>query len=470
MSSINWNQEVESRKEALLEDTKNLLKIKSVLDEENSTEDAPLGKGVKEALEFMLKLGEKDGFIAKNVGNLAGHLEFGQGDELLGILCHVDVVPEGDGWTSDPYAAEIRDGKIYARGAIDDKGPTMAAYYAMKIVKELGLPLNKRVRMILGTDEESEWRCVDHYFEHEEMPTMGFAPDADFPIIFAEKGISDFDLVQSKVKDGGPGKNKVISFSSGVRYNMVPDYARATIQSEDQEVVIQEFEAFLKEKKAKGTYHVETNGLVLEVEGVSAHGMEPKAGVNAGLLLAEFIATLSTDKQAEGYFQFVKTYFVNGSRGKQLGVAYSDEITGDLTINVGKLNYSNEMGGKLGLNLRYPVTNDMEHTKAVIEGVIDKAGFRLENFSDSKPHHVDEKDFLIQTLKKVYEEQTGEKAELLSIGGGTYARSLKSGVAFGPLFPGRPDIAHQKDEYMIIDDLIKATAIYAQAIYELAKG
>ncbi|GAE45449.1 acetylornithine deacetylase/Succinyl-diaminopimelate desuccinylase and related deacylases [Mesobacillus boroniphilus JCM 21738] len=172
MTSINWTQEVEKRQADLIKDAQELLRIKSVLDEENASPEAPLGEGVKEALDFLLQLGEKDGFTPKNVGNLAGHLEFGQGDEIVGVLCHVDVVPEGDGWTSDPYGAEIRDGKIYARGAIDDKGPTMAAYYAMKIVKELGLPLNKRVRMIIGTDEESEWRCVDHYFEHEEMPAM----------------------------------------------------------------------------------------------------------------------------------------------------------------------------------------------------------------------------------------------------------------------------------------------------------
>ena len=152
---------------------------------------------MKEALELYAdKWVKKMDFHSKNVGNLAGYLEFGKVNESVGILCHVDVVPEGDGWSSDPYGAEIRDGKIFARGAIDDKGPTMAAYYAMKIVKELGLPLNKRVRMIIGTDEESDWRCVDHYFKHEEMPTLGFAPDADFPIIFAEKGIADFDLVQ----------------------------------------------------------------------------------------------------------------------------------------------------------------------------------------------------------------------------------------------------------------------------------
>lgn len=466
---MNWMKEVLDRKESLIKDTQDLLKIKSLLDEENTTEDAPLGEGVKEALQFMLDLGEKDGFTAKNVGNLAGHLEFGQGEELLGILCHVDVVPEGDGWSSDPYGAEIRDGKIFARGAIDDKGPTMAAYYAMKIVKELGLPLNKRVRMIIGTDEESNWRCVDHYFEHEEMPTFGFAPDADFPIIYAEKGIADFDLVQ-KPGLAGAGAYSVVSFESGRRYNMVPDFAKAVLKvSGETSELVQGFESFLSEKGLVGKISVNDKDAILEVEGVSAHGMEPDNGKNAGLFLSVFLSELELDSQAYGYFNFVKKYFSSESRGRELGIAYSDDITGDLTINVGKLAYAAEQGGKLGLNMRYPVTTNMDETKAKIEDKVAGEGFVIENFSDSKPHHVDEKDFLVQTLKKVYEEQTGEKAELLSIGGGTYARSLKSGVAFGPLFPGRPDIAHQKDEYMIIDDLLKATAIYAQAIYELAK-
>lgn len=471
MNKINWNDEVNKRKDSLIEHTQKLLHIKSVLDENDKKPDAPLGQGVKEALQYMLDLGEKDGFTVKNVGNLAGHIEFGQGEELLGLLCHVDVVPEGDGWSSGPYDAEIRDGKIYARGAIDDKGPTMGAYFAMKIIKELGLPLNKRVRMIIGTDEESEWRCVNHYFEHEEMPTLGFAPDADFPIIFAEKGILDFDLLQLPVSvDLQSDQIEVLSFESGRRYNMVPDFATVSLGvPEYQDTVVQSFDDFLLAKKVKGRYFVNRGELVLEIEGVSAHGMEPDNGKNAGLLLATFLEKLNLDKQAKEYFTFVNKYFTGDSRGNHLGIAYRDDITGDLTINVGKFQYNSEAGGSLGLNLRYPVSTDFEILKDNLARVAEDNHFTLENLSDSKPHHVDEDDFLIKTLKKVYEEQTGEKAELLSIGGGTYARSLKSGVAFGPLFPGRPDIAHQKDEYMIIEDLLKATAIYAQAIYELAR-
>ena len=341
--------------------------------------DAPLGKGVKEALEYMLQKGESDGFRSKNVGNLAGYLEFGEGEESVGILCHVDVVPEGDGWYSDPYSAEIRDGKIFARGAIDDKGPTMAAYYAMKIVKELGLPLNRRVRMIIGTDEESDWRCVDHYFKHEEMPTVGFAPDADFPIIIAEKGISDFDLVQNDVLKNENTLDlimEIIQFQSGRRYNMVPDFAKAVVQVNDEKThFIQKYNNFMKSHSVKGKCYVDNGEIILELEGVSAHGMEPENGINAGLLLAKFLLENNKDRAAQPFLTFASELLYQDSRGKKLGVAFADDLSGDLTINVGKISYDRVKGGRFGLNLRYPVTNDLDVTIRKLTEVVSPKGF-----------------------------------------------------------------------------------------------
>ncbi|MBS4202529.1 dipeptidase PepV [Lederbergia citrea] len=472
MTTIDWKAEVDKRKEDLIKDLQGLLKIKSVLDEQNVTKDAPLGSKVKEALDYLLTLGEKDGFISKNVGNLAGHLEMGAGDGLIGVLGHVDVVPEGDGWTVDPYGGEVRNGRIYARGAIDDKGPTMAAYYAMKIVKELGLPLENRVRLIVGTDEESEMRCVTHYFQHEEMPDMGFAPDADFPIINAEKGIADFDLVQTV--DTADEKNSanitLLSFTSGLRYNMVPDYAKAVLDvKQDHTELMQLFNDFLSSQGLNGRYYIESGYLILDLEGVSAHGSEPDKGKNAGLLLANFLSTVNLDQYGKDYVCSAVKFFFGDSHGRALGVQYSDDITGALTINVGKMSYNEQDGGRFGLNLRYPVTFKLEDGMKAITNVAGKSSFMIANLNDSKPHHVPEDDKLIQILKRVYEMQTHEKAELLAIGGGTYARTMTSGVAFGALFPGRPDVAHQKDEYMELEDLFSATAIYAQAIYELAR-
>jgi len=468
--NVNWQEEVTKRKDEIIHDTIQLLKIKSVLDEQDSSEEAPLGKGVKEALQFVLDLADQNGFKTKNVGNLAGHVEMGEGEDLIGVLCHVDVVPEGDGWTSDPYSADIRDGKIYARGAIDDKGPTMAAFYAMKLIKELKLPLKKRVRMIIGTDEESEWRCVQHYFQHEEMPTFGFAPDADFPIINAEKGICNIDLVFSEIVEEKISKDvvQIISFEAGRRYNMVPDFAETKLLLETEHTaLIQDFEKFCNEHEVKGNYFIENGHLVLSVKGMSAHGMEPDLGKNAGIILATFLSSLPLKQNEKAYFSFIEKYFMNDSRGKKIGLYYSDEQTGDLTINCGIFSFKNNEG-KIGLNMRYPVTYPFEEKINSLEKLEESSFFQINILSNSKPHYVDEKHEMVQILKNVYEDQTGEKGEFLSIGGGTYARSLKTGVAFGALFPGKPDVAHQKDEYIEIEDLLRATAIYAQALYELA--
>ncbi|WP_188389294.1 dipeptidase PepV [Priestia taiwanensis] len=470
MTEIKWMDEVLKRKELFLNDTCEFLQIKSVLDEDSKVEGAPFGKGIEEALYYMLHKGEKDEFVTKNVDGYAGHIEMGQGEELVGILCHVDVVPEGDGWTTDPYSADIRDGKIFARGAIDDKGPTMAAYYAMKIVKELGLPLNKRVRMILGTDEESNWGCVEHYFANEEMPTMGFAPDADFPIIYAEKGIMGFDFVQEVSGLQTEGRPyELVSFQSGRRQNMVPDFAKAIVQTDEKEALLRTYNDYLIEKQLVGKCYIENNDVHLELEGISAHGMEPNNGKNAGLYLGAFLHTLSLDEQAKHFTSFIATYLLEDTRGVNLEVAYNDDITGDLTVNAGQFSYDKANGGKVGISLRYPVTADGEKVIATLREKSASMNFVVMNDNNSNPHHVDKNHPLIQTLQRVYEEQTGEEATLLSIGGGTYARSLEAGVAFGPLFPGKPEVAHQKDEYVEIDDLLKATAIYAQAIYELAK-
>ncbi|PHD69251.1 dipeptidase PepV [Bacillus toyonensis] len=468
MSAINWTEEVAKRKDDLIRDTQQFLQIKSVWEEESAKEGAPFGEGVEKALSFMLHKGELEGFSSKNLEGYAGHLEMGKGEELVGILCHVDVVPEGDGWTTPAYSADIREGKIFARGAIDDKGPTMAAYYAMKIVKELGLPLSKRVRMILGTDEESNWKCVDHYFKNEEMPTIGFAPDADFPIINAEKGISDIQVVQNGSEEK-KGVYELVSFESGRRLNMVPDFAKAVITGEDVNALTVAYEEYLQTAKKIGNSTIEGNTVMLQIEGISAHGSTPEKGENAGLLLANFLTTVSLDGKANAFATFVAETFTGDIFGKKATIAYKDEVSGPLTVNVGRLSYTKENGGNLGLNVRYPVTTNFEEMIAKLKEYVSIHGFEVADYSNSRPHHVDKDHVLIRTLQRVYEEQTGEKAELLAIGGGTYARSLKAGVAFGPLFPGKEELAHQKDEYIEIEDLLKATAIYAQAIHELAK-
>lgn len=471
MKQINWLEEVEKYKENIITDTQQLLRIKSVLDPATASAQAPFGAGIDEALKYLLEKGKNDGFAVKNVDGYAGHIEWGEGEKIVGVLCHVDVVPEGDGWTSDPYGAEIKDGKIIARGALDDKGPTIAAYYALKIVKELKLPLKKRTRIIIGTDEESKWRCVKHYFDHEKMPDVGFAPDADFPIIFAEKGIADIIFKGDMREDNSDDKQLLLrSFQSGHRLNMVPDAATAAIVNwqEDAEI-IDRYTQFLRDNRLEGEAKRDGENLLLTVIGKSAHAMEPKAGINAGLKLVSFLKELTFQQSANDFIQFLAAYFADDTRGNALGVAAADDISGELTVNVGIMEYSASTGGTIGIDIRYPVALQGKQLLPPLTEKAKEFSYHIATFDDSPAHHVDKTDPFIQTLARVYEEQTRNKAEFLAIGGGTYARALKKGVAFGPVFPGREDVAHQKDEYIYIEDLLKATAIYAQAIYELCQ-
>ncbi|MFC0187815.1 dipeptidase PepV [Fictibacillus aquaticus] len=469
MQNVNWKDEVNKRQEDLLHDTKKMLQIKSILDEENAVEGAPFGTKVKEALDFLLDLGSSSGMKVKNLDGYAGHLEIGEGDDLIGVLCHIDVVPEGDGWSVDPFGGEVKEGKIFARGAIDDKGPTMAAFYGMKIIQELKLPLSKRVRLIIGADEESDWRCVDHYFKHEEMPSMGFAPDADFPIINAEKGIIDVMLsLQAEAAEVSDG-SLLLSFSSGRRLNMVPDAADASIQTEDAESVLQAFSAFLKEENLQGNGSSEGGTVKLRLEGVSAHGSTPEQGVNAGTKLARFLSKYVVSGSGAVFIQLVSEGLSEDHYGMKLGIDEEDEASGKLTVNPGMMEYNHDKEAKVGLNIRFPVTHKGEKTIEKLKNNVKEDGWNVFVKENKAPNYVEESHVLVQTLKKVYEEQTGKEGELIAIGGGTYARSLKAGVAFGALFPGRKDVAHQKDEHMFVDDLFQAAAIYAQAIYELAK-
>ncbi|RNA70407.1 dipeptidase PepV [Alteribacter keqinensis] len=468
MMSINWNERVQERKETVITDTQALLRQKSVLDPSTARQGEPFGKDIADTYNWLLNKARNEGFSTKDIEGYAGHIEYGEGEDIIGILCHIDVVPEGDGWSSDPYGAEIKDGKIIARGAIDDKGPTMAAYHALKLVKDLELPLSKRVRIIIGTDEESEWRCVDRYFKEEKMPLMGFAPDADFPVIYSEKGICDLFYTRNLKGDEKEGEHTLVHFKSGHRLNMVPENAVAVIETQYEDDLVKQFESFLHEEKLTGeTKVLSENQIELTVKGRSVHGMEPDKGINGGLEMARFLQTCSFQASATDFAARLGEKFARDSRGKKLGIAHHDEQLGDLTMNIGILEYKDGKEAMIGINLRYPKGASFDEVKAVLDR--EMAPFEGVIKTHETPHMVEESSELVKVLSKVYEEQTGKKTELIAIGGGTYARSLDEGVAFGPLFPHRDDLAHQADEAIYIEDLLKATSIYAQAIYELAK-
>lgn len=469
--SIAWRKEIEVYWEQMMECLTELCSIESVLDESTAGPAAPFGKGIAQALEVMLQLGEKEGFITKNLDGYAGHVEYGQGEEIVGVLAHLDVVPAGDGWTSPPFEPEIREGKFYARGAQDDKGPAMAAFFALKLVKDLGLPLHRRVRLILGTDEESRWRDMDHYFQHEPMPELAFTPDGDFPIIHAEKGLVDLTLSGpvDKVSQLEEGQWKLARLEAGQRANMVPDLAAARLEGEEDVFGLKEaFQDYLITHQIRGYAEEADDHLKLIVEGKAHHGSEPDQGVNAACQLARFLGQLHLDEAGARYVSLINDCLDGGWFGEKLEIAQEDDRVGRLTVNPGVFRYEPGEGQYLELNIRYPIAADMETIRRKVEEKLDSYGLSITDVDHKPGHYVEPDHPLIQTLRKVYEEQTGESGEPIAIGGATYARALRPGVVFGPLFPGHPERAHQKDEFIDVEQLMQAAALYAQAIYELA--
>ena len=461
--TIDFKQEVLNHKEDLLKDLFDLLSVRSILGTD-ITEETPFGSGPREALDLILSFGKRDGYKTKLVENKAGHIEVGEGEELFGILGHVDVVPvvEAD-WTSHPFKPEIRDGKIFARGSLDDKGPTMAAYYAVKLLDKLGVKWNKRVRVIVGSDEETGFRCVEAYFKHEEQPASGFTPDAMFPLVYAEKARATFDHKLKFVDEDGDYNYKLVKFNGGQVLNMVIASAKAELVGEVSDIK-EKFENFLAQEKLEGEVEVE-NTIKLTLKGKAAHGSTPQYGINGATKLAEFLSTLGLDNNGKNFVNYIVEKLANDPFGEKLGINYVDDEMGEATYNYGILEYDLER--KIGV-----VSTDCRHPKKF--DLVDRLnGINVDNIdievtSTKEAHYVPKDDELVTTLMDVYRKHTGDtKNDAFVLGGGTYARCLKKGVAFGLLFPGKEDTMHQANEYLEAEDLLLATAIYAEGIYKL---
>ncbi|MCX7884008.1 MAG: dipeptidase PepV [Caloramator sp.] len=464
---MDFNKRIDDMKDELIKSTQEILKIKSVA-EEPAGEGKPFGEGIALCLETALKISEKLGFKTGNIDGYAGYAELGEGDEYVAVLGHLDVVPEVDGWMYPPYGAEIHNGKIYARGALDDKGPIMAALYALKAIKDSNVKLSKKVRIIFGTNEENGSTEIEYYLSKEKPPIAGFTPDADFPIIYAEKGITMFKVVKDlNIKQKNNTKIKYIK--GGHRPNMVPDYCEARIVCDNTSALESSAKEFSKEKGYEFKTEIKDDMLIIKCYGVSAHGSTPELGKNAVMQLLSFLGTLNLGKcDVADFINFFNKYVGMEIHGESFGVCLEDEPSGKLSFNVGAIDMTEDKAS-ITLNLRYPVTYKYEDMMEPFNKRIEEIGLKIEDMVHQKPLYYPEDHPLIQTLQRVYAEQTGQRATLLAIGGGTYAKEMPNIVAFGPIFPGKPNLDHQVNEYIEIDDLILNAKIYAHAIYELAK-
>ncbi|MFL0253148.1 dipeptidase PepV [Clostridium neuense] len=460
------NKQVDLLKDELVKSTQKVLQIKSV--QEEAKPGMPYGEGPAKALACALDIAKSLGFKTVNIDNQVGYAEYGDGEEYVGALGHLDVVPENDGWKYPPYAAEIHDDKIFARGATDDKGPIMSCLYGLKAVVNSGLPLSKKVRIIFGTNEETGSNEIAYYLKKEKAPVAGFTPDAEYPIINGEKGVLVFDLIK-ELKEKSYGEVTIAYIKGGNAHNIVPNYCEAGLKTSLKGSLIDKCEDF--SNRTGYDLKAEENGdlVVIKSYGVAAHGSVPHMGKNAIMQLLAFVGELNLEScDVVNYIEFLNKHVGMETDGESFGVGLEDRISRKLSFNLGVIDLD-ENKVSATVDIRYPVTCKFEEVINPIKEISKKAEINVENVSHQKPLYFPEDHFIVKSLQKVYKEQTGKEPRLLAIGGGTYAKEMPNIVAFGPIFEGEPDVDHKVDEYIKIDHLILNAKIYAHAIYELAK-
>lgn len=442
------NEIVDKHSDELVAALQDMIRIKSVRGE--AREGMPFGEGPCKALKKQLEIAEKLGFKVTNVDNYYGYAEYGEGEDYVCALGHLDVVPEGDGWAHEPYAAEIADGKIWGRGTVDDKGPINAALFGVYALKEAGFKPSRKIRVIFGCDEEVGCEDMDHYNEFEKQPLYGFTPDADFPAIFAEKGILHFILSTPFDTTGD-----IRTIRGGIVVNAVPDKAEAVITVKPAA----EADGISVTDMGNGQYRISATG-------VTAHGSIPELGVNAIGLLIKYLVDNSLISGEEGEkLALVRKYVCDSTRGTEMGIEMADE-TGELSMNMGIIEVKD---GKLmiHMDLRYPCTKDGDQIIKAFKD--DFKGFEMEDLSQDRPLYAKKDSKLIKTITGVYSEFYNDNSEAIAIGGGTYAKHLANIVAFGPCLPNVDYVEHTNHEFIEIEHLITLAKVYANAMEQLTK-
>ena len=452
------------------------------ISEESKNSHFPFGKACSDALKYFLNLADSLGFKTKNVDGYCGWAEIGDGDELIGIIGHLDVVPaREEDWSYSPFIPTIYNNCIYGRGAIDDKGPVIASLYAMKAVanyyKENNLTFDKRVRLIVGLNEEKDWKCIDYYKKHEEIPTMGFSPDSDFPCIYAEKSVISILISENLSSIGLISKDKSYSqeilitieeiYCNQNAINVVPKFCSIVLNVKNNIImpnIITSAKKIIEQYNYEiDLYKIDENHLKLTSHGVASHSAHPELGVNA---ISKLIVVLNDlfDKYNVHFPLFSDFCKLIGDdyTGRNLGLNIEDE-SGALTLNTSQL-YIKDNKVNIGINLRVPV-----HTKPeeIVNTFEENFKLKVSVLRIQPSLYIEKENPLVQKLCTIFNETCNSNFEPIAIGGATYARAIPNCISFGMNFPKDKDMCHQADEFIEINKLLLATNIYAKAIFEL---
>lgn len=424
--------------------------------------DAPFGVDVNRGLHYVLDLAQTLGIDVKNYDGYAGEINLGTGDYIIGILCHVDVVPVGDGWNTDPFDAQIIDNKIYGRGSMDDKSPIISCLYALSYLKENNLvPDDITYRMIIGTNEEEDWLCIKHYTEVvDRLPDISIVPDANFPAIFCEKGCLDFNLYY-KVPTISNDKMKINLLEGGIARNIVTEKAQCVIETftDENDQVLSSLNTL------DGVSSTQNGNLwTIKTLGKSCHAMSPEKGKNATAILMDALGKLGEAFPIKDFVEIYNNHIGFTYNGEHFNCAFEDQVSGKLTFNVGQILLADNLISLIS-NIRYPASCDKEKVFEAVQSQAKALNFEYEQTDHMDSICIDPNSELITKLMSAYVKETGDTINKpFSIGGATYARTIPNAVAFGPLFPWEEELAHEDNEFQDIESFEKMTYIYADAL------
>lgn len=455
MKKVNiYNELSKNYEKELIANLSKFVAINSVYDEQTVSKENPFGQGVTNALEFFANLAKEDGYKVTNYDNMVVEVLAGDGDKNITILAHADVVPAGNaGWKQDPFSVTEHHGVLCGRGVADDKGPLLAAYYGMKMITDNHLQGDYQIRFIVGGNEETGSRGVEHYFKHlkKPQPTLGFSPDAEYPLIYAEKGIVNFEITNDFAIPG------VYAIKGGVASNSVIEKCTITM------VQNMLFIRYLKDNKiAHEVEIVGTNKMNVIFTGVAAHGATPEAGVNAAMVAINALDNYLSEESLHKI-----TSMFNDLNGRGINAyAYSRDM-GTSSMNLGIVDYENNHF-KAIVNYRHVDGITPEEVISRVEEAVKPFTSKVLGISPLLYYPKDST--LVSTLLRVYQEETGDyKSEPKAIGGGTYAKEADNVIAYGMELPGWDSKMHSPGESVRKKDLFTSIGIYAHAIVELGK-
>lgn len=456
--------------QAMMSTIATMLAIPSVRDFESASPGAPFGQGIADALHHLVQVANWMGFPSDNVEGVVGRVRYGSAVGTgYAVLSHLDVVPAGDGWTKPPFAATVEDGRLYGRGAVDDKAPAVATVFALAAARAAFDALNLEpagsIQLLFGTDEECAWEDMAQYRQKFALPRSGFSADGDFPIVTSEKGILTVRLASSETTS-----TTLLSARGGTRTNMVPAHAEAVLATtpETRDALCGILASLDGDDRFRATIEPDGNRINVRVDGRPAHAATPGQGSNA---IGRLLVLLDSAGLLERIpmLQLIARTVGTDWTGEGLGIDLHDELSGALTLNLGVLAWDAN-GGTLDIDIRYPVTCSKTTVMQTIGPALSAMASWATIVEDLPPHVVNSSSPLVTTLGGAYQRHTHAAPRCLSIGGCTYARLMPDGVSFGPEFFGHPATDHAPDEYIELDDLLVATRIYASAMFELLLG